>query len=1396
MADLKPDLERQAVAIIRGFAYQCYQTIRAWLQCGPDEELRCEFAEDFDLVRRDIAGQVMEAELNQVKHEKKNVTLNSDSVVQLINNFFRHKSINPGLKLKMRLCTISDRSQESRVDWPYATCGMDLWDRLRVRELDTKDQRLAIEALRSHLQGNTHLSGEAKNFLNNSTDSTFLSDFVDAIFWDTGQPPYSEIEKEIHGILAVRRRPITNPLEVEQVVNRLWKAVIDLLASDSDRTITRADLESVLSKETTVRIDRLLVQEMTAGLGDITQRMDYLVAALTSKEINSKDAIELRYETILLSDQLPPLHAICSRRTQLVDDIRAKSQATSLLWICGSTGYGKTTIANLIVRDVSTPFLWFRLRDLVNFELTSALTFILKRANYHTPCTKLLIVLDDLSLGNTDTRNIELIERIVGAAKAKTTEALVIITSQGFSPSRLSDLVSKQLTAFDMPAMSVDEIRELVTNAGLTDQELLPFWTTFIQARTHGHPQLVGAYISFGKEVGWKFSAEDFTNTPQSAESVKSESRRLLADSLHSAEARELARRLSVVNISFPRDFALAIGRAKPPLKEPGHAFDSLLGPWIEAIDDKHYSLSPLLGGYADSEVGPAGLAPFYKMAAYSWFAQKTLNQVQFLQLVTCALLASEEFLIAHTGYVLLTTKEPKFQIMAKELSLICLLGHDQTSLKDLQPLTRHLFRMGQMRIAAQIGQTTTYMKLDAAVLAELEPKHDDNIHNSFLFSYYLQTSTDPNSPVALRERINRAIKAVSLFQKRQLDSDYLTSLEVQKSVASVLMLITSKLESMEDLQYFVDELGRQSAETITLSLAGFEEFPDLLALLADRVWMAETKHQEPRWEQCQMVLSEVLEFAHQHNIPWLLAGAARAKMVVFDEYLDKPESALEVANDARQKLGANHPVIDLAESTVRFRREEYSECTLLFDRADKDLPPEHVTLERIFALRRVIIAASKDQEWNKIRTCSDRGLELVKSLPDKLLAEIATCAFQLEKAWASHESGERLSAIEHFESALKLAERFPDQRQPLFHLLRLRFGHTLGWLAYASGQGSLGRVDQNASSSRPFSGMFANFDEPPSTALDRNGAPYEGLWAMLAKYAAWYASNTKVKSFTDRAVTPTTEGQCYLALWSANGALFANQLAEEDFEAALLTGLDYVKIETVGSAYSAAGKDAILQGYGNFSNEELSLEFQNQWVEAIPFRVFEPILMTLCSVDNLPQINFKAWREVLANRLGTHDLIGTTLECLEIGLRAAARDAEATKTAHNLARNSPPVIPALQRLGQLICCASKTLSIRECIAAQGSYLLAMPSPLEKTLIADTFTRMVAKRWTDFAKTQKFLITSPTFYSPIILNATSQKVPTTSECANLLLLIAEAVRITWPTQMAEGLRLLSQKAKL
>ena len=80
---------------------------------------------------------------------------------------------------------------------------------------------------------------------------------------------------------------------------------------------------------------------------------------------------------------------------------------------------------------------------------------------------------------------------------------------------------------------------------------------------------------------------------------------------------------------------------------------------------------------------------------------------------------------------------------------------------------------------------------------------------------------------------------------------------------------------------------------------------------------------------------------------------------------------------------------------------------------------------------------------------------------------------------------------------------------------------------------------------------------------------------------------------------------------------------------------------------------------------------------------------------------------------------------------------------------NQIPAGPTGQRLAQVICSASDNIEITECLGLQASLLLNIPKPLQGTVYADAFTRMVAKRSERLARQQKFLLTSPNLYVPL-----------------------------------------------
>lgn len=674
MTELIPDTERQASHIFRGYNYQAYQTILAWLKCGENEEILTEFVEDLDLVRRDALCNITDAELTQVKNEKKRVTLNSKSAKDLVKNFFRHKKRNPDIILFMRLCTVSDRGKERKVDWVYADNGLDLWDLIKSRKLSAADQATAIEILKSFYSKKANISKDALSFIQESDRTAFLRDFVDRISWDTGQSSYADIEKDIKQVLADLPRPINDPLEVTQVINRLWYFVTHSIAGKHGKTLNRTYLEAILSEETTAKIDRENLKSLTAdstrtaaGVDNLKRMVSLLFNEQAAKHIHDATPVQV-IERQTYQSNLPPLPKPCADRSQELLKIQEALNNACFLWIHGSTGYGKTTLANLYARQTSIKGLWFRLRNYSDFTLISALQKICMIISAQLK-DRDIVVLDDLSIIEQQTYTIELLLMIFDYARKNS--AKIIITSQYRLPSRLKAQIGDEFFEFVAPEISEADISLLLNRSDLDDDKLIRFWSTYIFASTGGHPQLVSAYAAYAKENEWVFTPEMLGQQPRSVNEVKAESRRLLAETIKNDEARELAIYLSLVTGPFDREFALNIGNAAPGLKEPGRALDTLVGPWIESLGNDIYSLSPLLRGYAEADVGKNALEKYYVILCVAWLKKRTLTPFEVSQAMIAALIAKIDPLIAKLCNILFTTSSEDFKIISKELYVI-----------------------------------------------------------------------------------------------------------------------------------------------------------------------------------------------------------------------------------------------------------------------------------------------------------------------------------------------------------------------------------------------------------------------------------------------------------------------------------------------------------------------------------------------------------------------------------------------------------------------------------------------------------------------------------------------------------------------------------------------------
>jgi hypothetical protein len=545
---------------------------------------------------------------------------------------------------------------------------------------------------------------------------------------------------------------------------------------------------------------------------------------------------------------------------------------------------------------------------------------------------------------------------------------------------------------------------------------------------------------------------------------VKAESRRLLAETIENDEAREMARYLSILTGSFDREFALNIGAAASGLNEPGRDLDILEGPWIESHGNDVYSLSPLLKGYAEAEVGKEGLEKYYIVVCVAWLKKKTLTAFEVVQALIAAITAKMDPLIAKLCKIQFTTSPKDFKIISKELYLIPhLYIGTKAQLTGIHPMTRFMFRYFQLKITENNEDWQAYANID---------------------------SQRVNTPIPAKERILRALTIVEMVNNNEL-TEITTTINLDKlNIDSILMFSANSINSYQELEFLLNQLYKRSPDIVSSFFRGFEIYPDNLSLIIDRVWLNESKKDDPDWDNCINVFSAVMKFAEQHGNTWLLAGAARGIIVIYDEYLDDSSMALKMVDEARSLLSNSHPLIDIQEATVHFREKQYKKVIEITNDLESSLAPEVMPIHRIHALRRGIQSAGNFKLWDKVIFFAQCGIKISQFLVVEGMEELAPICFEAEIGWSNHEKGNLNEAAKHFEAVLKKMEQFPDQQYALFHIFRLRFGSALAWLSHTwKMNGSVTQI--KTSISKPFGGMFANFEDPPEQSENLTVQPY-----------------------------------------------------------------------------------------------------------------------------------------------------------------------------------------------------------------------------------------------------------------------------------------------------------------
>ena len=539
------DVEREAVASLRGYAYQVAAGALAWLDVDENGRIYLEVAEDFATV----AQQSLDA--TQVKDTagSGSVTLNTEAVRDAVDTFVRLTASNKDRRVQLRYLTTAPIGTELKsLDRPAGVAGLIYW-RQAAAGADVGPLRALLASDR--------FSVDVQTFLNARDDETLRRDLLHRIHWDCGQADLAGITQEIQERLVVLGRDRFNlpAAEARRLANVLIYHVLkkSVLKHASERVLTRAELYGVIDASTRVSVTRQAAGSMLdfgAAIATVMAGGQSLDAAFS--------AVDTRW--LIPSADLTTPRGVIARHI-LASQIEQAFAKYGCVILVGGSGLGKSLVAREVSGKKPGDFVTLDLRDADSEETAERLGLTLGRIGALTfDC----LILDDFNQIE-DGRARTAFVRCMQALQRRDRSAIVTAYRRP-SQKTLTELGLAIEAVIEVPYLTEDEAREIVRASG-GDPDL---WGPIaFAAGAQGHPQLVHAFVMGIAARGWsRFEFREIVIRGFSSDDTDAErdaARRSMVEALPE-EARNLLYRLSLVVGRFDRPLVLKMAELPPPI--------------------------------------------------------------------------------------------------------------------------------------------------------------------------------------------------------------------------------------------------------------------------------------------------------------------------------------------------------------------------------------------------------------------------------------------------------------------------------------------------------------------------------------------------------------------------------------------------------------------------------------------------------------------------------------------------------------------------------------------------------------------------------------------------------------------------------------------------------------
>jgi hypothetical protein len=1043
---IQHDAAREASASIRGYVYQIYQSIDAWMDLGPKDEIRLEASEDFDVY---ASGEVV---TTQVKNLSKNLTLRSPEVQQSIENYLISRNSNPGVSIRFRLLSTAGRGMEVGDVLPMP--GLECWDAAR------RDPVLA-QTLFEFLRTIEKVGPKTQEFLATKSCDEFREQLLSNIEWDTGNRSIEGLRASLSNRLVSMGSLLgVSATESERVLPAALDHVSTLLSSQQVRRLVRAELDRLFERTT--------METMPRG-----------EAARLRAAVSAESPMVLD----ILRDPLP-LVAGAVPRPALVETISSRLSKEFVVFIFGSTGLGKTALARMASNALPGLTRWATLRGQDGSAIARSIGTIANAMERGS--AGINVVLDDLDVGALSIYRDSLV-RLFWTLRRR--GDVLLVTAYQEAPESLRDAMwASPQCNLQVPYFGDKEVGAVLSASGAPASALTPQLIKLVQLTTSGHPQLVQAQARVLARDNFDLSSVSMMSWLASGPASQRENTRRIVKEMASQDARILLYRLSLSSGPIRRRHASIVGASPPPVRLVGECLSELVGPWLEDLGDDIIRVSPLIAGWLGTEV----LSSQEKEAVHAAFAkipfvdgESTVDE--FANAMMHALASRSPSHVMPFVHQLITRKlTPAFAQPFFPFLMVALTPGSQFFAD--QPAVDTLLRIVQFRLSNELreNEQSSFFANEAIVAARRCSPEVASVMMGMvavLVVSQLRTSLPAQTFIELLIEVVRLEGTDSQFASFSAKLTGTEKLAVE-SVSQALMAFEAvRIASVSSLLELVGVLGAQPAELRDKLTAGLDA--GSWSLLVNNAWLNDERAGKLDIEKALAAYAQIALIGAQWGCRSLQRAAMIAGVVLLDEYRHDSSAAFDAICFAEKKLGSDG-WLRTSKAKVLFSRKDYAAACIEFEGAESDLSVESV--DRAFSRRSWAIAQAQLGNWSRaeeIFNLAEVGARHVQGLKNMAVGLRADAAYAI---WRSER---------YIESIIMLSDVLKSLASIDFNTLKSRHLHATvrHLIAY------LWRPDVSGVLVQPFPGMCSN-QEPHPKILELRIVDLDGAWELLIDLA------------------------------------------------------------------------------------------------------------------------------------------------------------------------------------------------------------------------------------------------------------------------------------------------------